>query len=95
MERLEFDDKTIAELYKFLGALTLFVAAIFFFDGIINLQLIDNIVIQAFQPETLTRAIFGTVNLGNLLLVLSISFVFLVLGIITILRGILIQYRKT
>ena len=94
MVKIEFKESTIAESYKFLGALTLFIASIFFFDGLINLQLIDNIVIQVFQPETLLFLIFNKVNIGLIIFELSISFVFIVLGIITIIRGILIQYKK-
>ena len=94
MKRIEFEDKTIAEGYKFLGAITLFFASLFFFDGLINLQLIDNLIIQAVQPETLLFLIFNKVNIGLILFELTIGFMFIIIAIATIFRGLILQYRQ-
>lgn len=80
----------LAEIYKLIGSIITIISSIFFFDAIINIQLLNNILIK---NETITKKILGEINPSNLLIILVLTFFFIIIGIITIIRGILIQYN--
>jgi hypothetical protein len=90
---MNITNKYKAEYYQIIGVIVLIPAILFFVDGLINLQLIGNIIVQMLKPHTLLAA-FDEVTIGSLTMELTISSIFIVIGFFTIIEGIIIKYQK-